>query len=88
MSSLGEEPKKEPTIKGVSKTEYHRNYMRNWAKKARILDVRPKDVTRLHLYYDEYIGKCQRNFTPTVPFNEFLVQFCEVGFTTWRDANK
>ena len=68
--------------------EYHRNYMRQWSRNKQDIHMRLSQSTKLKTYYEEYKIHCQQNLSPMVSFGEFIIQFCEIGYLSWRDRNK
>ncbi len=63
-------------------------YRRERERGMHQIRIKPKDTIRIKAYYEEYITTCQQNQYPTVHLNDFIVQFCELGFFAWRNRNK
>ena len=68
--------------------EYHRKYMKEWAKKARDFNIKPTTNAKFKHYYDEYKTIKQQEGEPAVRFQEFILQYCEIGYLNWRDKVK
>ena len=75
-------------IKGMTRKEYHRNYMRSWGQKSRDFIINPATNAKFQSYYNEYITHKQQEQEPTVEFHEFIIQFFEIGYLGWRSKIK
>ena len=71
----------------------HRELNRRYQTKRRgqgaiTLQINPTEARKLKVYYDEYVVTCQQYQYTTPSFHDFILQFCEIGFFSWRIKNK
>lgn len=83
-----EEVKPEKLIKGMTKKEYHRHYMKLWARKTKDFNIKPSAASKFKVYYSEYITMKQQDGEPIPTFTEFFQQFFEIGYMSWRSKMK
>ena len=76
------------TVPKVHLDEYKRDYMRARQRGVRNLTVKPAAHAKLKGYYDEYLITCQQNLFPTVEFNQFIMQYAEIGWLNCRSKIK
>ena len=71
------------------KRKYDREYHREYRKiGGDVFRIKSADNIRLKELYNEYVTTCQQNLYLPVQFHDFVLQFCEIGFFSWRDRNK
>ena len=79
----------EESKQNMTFSEYSSKYQKERKKGGMVtLQIKPSDVSKLKNYYDEYVMTCQQNQYAVVDFHHFVLQFCEIGFFSWRDRNK
>ena len=75
-------------IKGMTKAEYHRLYMREWARRTKDFNIQPTKTRKFKLYYEEYKTIKQQESEHVCSFTEFLLHYAEVGYLNWRTKVK